>query len=196
MAFAGVLSDADITKALDECKGEFMPLDLFISLRNSLIKKGNNWRRSLRRGHFRLQEVLQDVRFGRQIRWWGQEGLRHHRSGQERLHWGGWAEVSCRLGMHELKKREKESKKCNLMRICPEYGKPQESIIANTLFSFEKWVWQAWKVNNHQHNFVICMLEKKNHSLHNAGASHLKLNRTHNIFYFIWNIIKTKIFLI
>lgn len=40
-----------------------------------------------------LQGVLQGMRSVRQERRWRQEGLRHHRPGQQRLHRGGWAEV-------------------------------------------------------------------------------------------------------
>lgn len=53
----------------------------------------------------RLQEVLQDVRPGRQERRWCQEGLRHHWPGQQRLHWGGGAEVRRALRTNEWKSK-------------------------------------------------------------------------------------------
>lgn len=40
-----------------------------------------------------IQGLFRQGRPGRQVRRWHQEGLRCHWPGQERLHWGGWAEV-------------------------------------------------------------------------------------------------------
>lgn len=47
----------------------------------------------LSRRLLRPQGLLRQGRSDQQDCWWSQEGFRHHWSGQEWLHWGGWTEV-------------------------------------------------------------------------------------------------------
>lgn len=57
----------------------------------------------------RVQGFLQEMRSGQQECWRSEEGLLHHRPGQQRLHWGGRAEVR-RSTLTEDRLRLKKSK--------------------------------------------------------------------------------------